>query len=236
MVTLEVKKIRCADTLQELIGSGRCVFFTLTTPDVVDIHEIRRRWRNLRNWLVRKLGKGTFYVMNYEIHPNGHGWHIHSVWNRFIPLNHIRDRIRIAGFGRVDVRAVTNSQVSDYLTKHALKAYRGVSRKECEKNPQFRLRLVNCSRGLPRLSDYVYNSPHREKICRLMRPYIPKNELYGIPLSTLRKCGLSMEIQATRLSIRFFRKLHNLAEIGAMMDFHSIEDASSWLSRVCRLC
>lgn len=164
MVSKLIKSVRCEDVLNAFMsGAQGCVFFTLTTPDVVDIYEIRKRWRKVRHFLVEKY-PGVKYVMNYEIHPKGHGWHIHSVWNRFIPLRVVLGKLQECGFGRVDIRRVNTKGVSDYLTKHALKAYRGVSRAEMARNPSFRLRLVNSSRGLPVLSDYVWKSDLKETV------------------------------------------------------------------------
>ena len=166
MVSRLIKSVRCEDVLTAFMdGSKGCVFFTLTTPDVVDIYEIRRRWRKVRHFLCEKYC-GIKYVMNYEIHPKGHGWHIHSVWNQYIPLRAVLGKLSECGFGRVDIRRVNTKGVSDYLTKHALKAYRGVSKKEMERNPSFRLRLVNTSRGLPVLSDYAWKSDLKEEIRR----------------------------------------------------------------------
>lgn len=157
-VNKEIRQIRCEDLLDCFLRSKdrkSCVFFTLTTPDVVDYETIRARWRDLRHYLVeymsREKGERPKYVMNYELHPHGHGWHIHSVWNRFINLKKHLDKIHAAGFGRVDVRRVYRKEVALYLSKHCLKAYRGLRKKDDTIN---RLRLINCSRGLPRLSDY----------------------------------------------------------------------------------
>lgn len=127
----------------------------MTTPDVVDYTEIRARWRNLRHELCDQLHNAR-YVMNYEIHPRGHGWHIHGVFDRFVPLRKFLPLIRRYGFGRVDFRKVGTVGVANYLTKHCLKAYRGV-RSKCARSGK-RLRLVNTSRGLPRLCDYQYQS------------------------------------------------------------------------------
>lgn len=156
MVTNEIRKVRCRAVLDQFLSSSRgCVFFTLTTPDVVDLEEIRARWRGLRHWLSRMLGKDVKYVMNYEVHPLGHGWHIHSVWNCYIDLRKHLKKIQSFGFGRVDVRKVDSVGVSEYLTKHALKAY--AKRCKCE-NGVKRARLVNASRKLPVLSDWHYDS------------------------------------------------------------------------------
>lgn len=191
MASRIVKQVRCEDALRLLSEGGEAVFFTLTTEDAVDLPEIRRRWRSLRNWLVRRLGNPR-YVMNFEKHPGylqkvvkdkdgrervirsdgkSHGWHIHSVFSRFIPLNELQSQIRAHGFGRVDVRRVTSRGISDYLTKHALKAYRGLSRKERERYPKGRLRLVNTSRGLPPLSSYSWQSDFLSRQRKLYREY-----------------------------------------------------------------
>lgn len=162
MTSKTVRKARCEDLLKLFLSQSQFnVFLTLTTPDVVDIVEIRQRWRSLRHYLVELFGSDVKYVMNYEIHPKGHGWHIHSVWNRYIPLKEFLPKIQSFGFGRVDVRKAGSVGVADYLSKHCLKAYRGISRKDggCS-----RLRLVNCSRGLPRLSDYVWESDLKKSV------------------------------------------------------------------------
>lgn len=172
-----VKTERCKDVLEIFCKENQvCTFFTLTTPDVVDIYEIRERWRNFRHYLVELLGKDTKYIMNYELHPNGHGWHIHSVWNTYIPLKTHYHKLRNFGFGRVDVQLVNSVGVAEYLSKHALKAYRGVSSKELESNAKFRLRLVNMSRGLPRLSDYYFTSDFLEKARQLLKVKYKKED------------------------------------------------------------
>lgn len=187
MVNRSIREFRCDDVLRQFTAGGyQCVFFTLTTSDVCDIKEIRRRWRSLRNFLVRKMELDGYgrpaYVMNYEMHPAillkvrkdgsiyrgtglSHGWHIHGVFDRFVPLRRYIEDIRAHGFGRVDFRAVTSRGVSWYLTKHALKAYRGVSRSS---SGSVRLRLVNTSRGLPRLSDYKTVSEFRDGVKSLL--------------------------------------------------------------------
>ena len=46
-----IRRVRCDDALGVLMSGKACVFFTLTTPDVVEYEEVRTRWRNLRHWL-----------------------------------------------------------------------------------------------------------------------------------------------------------------------------------------
>ena len=185
------KKIRAHDALQVLMKGGRAVFFTLTTPDVCDYAEISRRWRKLRLYLLqdlRRRGLEPQYVMNFERHPgylqkvinkdtfeecvirsdgNPHGWHIHGVISCHVDLNRYLGAMHAYGFGRVDVRRVTTEGVAEYLTKHALKAYRGISKRERAKCGVERVRLVCTSRGLPALHDYKAHSGHLE-LCRYL--------------------------------------------------------------------
>ena len=154
-VDISIKKQRAKDVVTQLLSEGTCVFYTLTTPDVVDFLEIRSRWRAYRHELCRSLPQPVKYVMNYEFHPKGHGWHIHSLFNRLIPLKRFLPISYKFGFGRQDVRLAASVDVSEYLTKHCLKAYRGFVNKDLK---ACRLRLVNTSRGFPRLSDYKWSS------------------------------------------------------------------------------
>lgn len=166
MVTKEIRKIRCSDTLDFLLKNnlGLC-FITLTTPDVCDLQQIRERWRNLRHHLSRKYSCKGFqfhYVMNYELHPGGHGWHVHAVFNRYINLRNggLHDDIRRFGFGSVNVQKVYSKGVSEYLSKHCMKAYRGTIPSEIATK---RFRLVNTSRGLPTLDSYSWHSEYNKR-------------------------------------------------------------------------
>lgn len=147
------------------------MFFTLTTPDVVDLSEIRNRWRRFRHYLVESVfASGVKYVMNFERHPEGHGWHIHSVFSAYVPLKRILPYVRECGFGRVDVRRVYTTGVAEYLTKHALKAYATANAfLRADGGGVKRMRLVNTSRGLPPLSDYTYLSGYRDGYLLLKR-------------------------------------------------------------------
>ena len=166
MKSKSIRTARCEDVLDILMQNGKCIFLTLTTPDIVSLFELRKRWRALRHWLIQDVfrGRKVHYVMNFELHPKGHGWHIHAVFNRPIDLNLRLKDIQFYGFGRVDVRLVRSKGVSDYLTKHCLKAYRGIVAKEIRANPELkRIRLVNTSRGLPTLDSYSVHSPTLDK-------------------------------------------------------------------------
>lgn len=194
MQSLEIRKQRCADALEVLNRGGHAVFFTLTTVDVVDLPTIRERWRKFRHEFLRLLRKRGVdhveYVMNYELHPGylnkivkdrrvfdrvirsdgrPHGWHIHGVISCRVPIADFRRLAQAALFGRVNVKRVTSKGISDYLVKHALKAYRGLTKRERDTYRGMRLRLVNASRGLPALDDYAYRSELRTRTDEIMR-------------------------------------------------------------------
>lgn len=202
------KKLRAHDALDILIKDGKATFFTFTTPDEVDFKEISGRWRSFRTWFLqylRRNGEKPDYVMNFERHPgylqkvvkkdtfdefvirsdgNSHGWHIHGVISCRLPMfPWFLKRLGRFGFGRVDVRRVNSQGVADYLTKHALKAYRGISRKEKERTGVQRLRLVCASRGLPALSDYRADSPHLEKARYIMALQVAEVKRSGDKIS-----------------------------------------------------
>lgn len=165
MTSKIIRETRCSDVLElfERNNRGMC-FLTLTTADVVTLAQIRNRWRDLRHDLIRRYDSGIKYVMNYEMHPNGHGWHIHAVFNRFINLRSGGlASIQRFGFGRVNVKRVTSLGVSLYLSKHCLKSYRGV-RQSLRADNFKRLRLVNTSRGLPCLSDYKWKGEYLDRV------------------------------------------------------------------------
>lgn len=201
------KKLRARDALSVLVKGGNATFFTLTTPDVCDYREISRRWRQLRLYLLqdmRRRGLKPQYVMNFERHPGylqkvvnkdtfdefvirsdgiPHGWHIHGVMNCRIDLSRYLVDMHHYGFGRVDVRPVTTEGVAEYLTKHALKAYRGISKRERQKGGVERVRLVCTSRGLPALSDYRAQSPHLELSRYLMTLFLMEAKRRGDKLT-----------------------------------------------------
>lgn len=190
MISTFDKKLRRAhDAIEKMMSAGFCSFVTLTTPDVCDLAEIRRRWRALRHYFVER--DELQYIMNYEVHPRGHGWHIHMVCNRYINLkNGGLRRLQAFGFGRINVKRVDTQGVADYLSKHVRKSYKtrlgdGVQR----------VRLVNTSRNLPKLSDYFFSSPVldaiRAEYGRVLRDYyVPPKQCIEYYKATKLAVGL----------------------------------------------
>lgn len=254
MPSNSIKRVRCDDAISILSNGGNSVFFTLTTSDVVDFSEIRARWRNLRHCLFRSLrsssGGNIDYVMNYEAHPGylqkvvsantldehiirsdgfSHGWHIHGVVNRFVSIKEYRPLLTACGFGRCDFRRVTSEGVSEYLTKHALKAYRGLSKKERAKYPSARLRLVNTSRGLPSLSSYSWQSPHLERVRAMFNLWrFERNELGSlyVPSPSFREIKAIIQ-KCECLSVLGYKRLSDWARLVELCEYESYKQRVS---------
>lgn len=219
-----VRSVRASDALDIIDSRKRATFFTLTTSDVCGCLDIRARWRKFRHRLFTRLkraGIKPLYVMNYELHPgylikvvkdsrtnervlhgsgHSHGWHIHGVINLRLRHDYCRDLLLSSGFGRSNFKPVTSHGVSDYLTKHALKAYSGLSRKERARYSKIRLRLVNTSRGLPSLDSYAWVSPLIESTRRLRNTWRARHE----------ECGAKYPD---------YRLLHQRAEVCSLLGF-----------------
>lgn len=143
MLKYEIKKFRVEVIMNEMLRSS-CYWWTFTTPDSCDYIEVSRRWRKVRHWLAEKFPDFK-YVQNFELHPKGHGWHIHFVCNAYISLHDLRIRKRLTSFGfsRVSVEKCYSNGLKEYLTKHCMKCYKMIPER---KNKRFR--LVNVSRSL----------------------------------------------------------------------------------------
>lgn len=136
------RDFRLGTAIETLIRS-RAYFWTFTTKDVVSFSEISMRWRCLRHFLGEHY-KPFRYVQNFELHPFGHGWHIHLVSDTFINLKKHLVKIQSFGFGRVHVELVTNAKISGYLKKHAFKPLRRGDKDDSK----IRFRRINLSRNL----------------------------------------------------------------------------------------
>lgn len=136
------KKFRLEVALDELARTGPLFFWTLTTADCCDYATISQRWKGVRHWLNEKFDNFR-YIQNFELHPLGHGWHIHFVCNHFIDLKTLLPRFRDFGFGRVNVKEVVSLTVGNYLLKHAWKPVKNSNTSNVP-----RVRLINISKNL----------------------------------------------------------------------------------------
>ena len=142
----------CATLMEQC---DRLRFFTLTIPENdLPLDQVSCRWRDFANtrWWRRYKKKGD-YVVVYEPHPSGHGWHIHVLTNFFIPWQELALMARVCHFGHTDIEQV-DSGCALYCAKYLSKSKYLKRMAGCPN-----LRIVNTSRGLVRLKDVTITSP-----------------------------------------------------------------------------
>ncbi len=76
-------------------------------------------WSALCRELKRSLGFSGVRV--FELHPNGHGLHVHVVTTEFISVNQVRPICKRFGWGRVHVKRISGAKASNYLAKYLTK-------------------------------------------------------------------------------------------------------------------
>lgn len=141
----------CANVMA---SRGRLRFFTVTVQEHgLPLRFVADRWRTFANdrWW-RKISKGKDYIMVYEPHPGGHGWHIHFLTNFYIPIDDLRYYCNRHNFGICFAEACDTGTVvymAKYISKGAfLRRMEGASN----------VRLVNVSRSLLPLRDIDVSS------------------------------------------------------------------------------
>lgn len=149
----DIMRIWVCATLMEI--RDRLRFFTLTVPEYdLPLPHVASRWRDFANtrWWRKLKSKGD-YIVVYEPHPSGHGWHIHVITNFFIPWQQLALMARVVHFGHTDIEAV-DSGCALYCAKYLAKS------KILKRLADARhVRIVNVSRGLVPLKDIEIHSP-----------------------------------------------------------------------------
>lgn len=135
-------------------GGRRLRFLTLTVPEHgLPLRVVTSRFRNLRNSrYMRDLLKNHSYICVYEKHPMGHGWHIHIVLNRRVPIESFRYVAQMCGFGRIHIEKC-GADIGKYISKYIAKTF-DARPDDCKG-----LRLINVSRCLLALRDVLVSSP-----------------------------------------------------------------------------
>jgi hypothetical protein len=103
----------------QTLGKQRLYLWTFTFKELLAVKETRKRWNHLLTLLLREW-PSVQGLRVFELHPEGHGLHVHLVTNRFIDVNHARKLAIRAGWGRIHVRRMP-SEHSGYLAKYLSK-------------------------------------------------------------------------------------------------------------------
>lgn len=152
------KKLRIRWSVEMMCNGGfRLRFLTLTVPeDGLPLKVVTSRFRALRSTrFMRSFFRRCQYVCVYEKHPQGHGWHIHIVINRYLDINALRCLALRYGFGRLHIE-LCGKEIGKYVAKYVSKT---MSQRpdDCKG-----LRLCNVSRSLLALRDVVFHSPQTD--------------------------------------------------------------------------
>lgn len=119
-------RVACQMSIDLLLqGKTTAFLWTFTVPENrLDPRETARRWNRCQRKLVGRLG--FVGVRVFELHPGGHGLHIHLVCRQRYPVCAVRDVTTRYGFGRINVKAIpaiSGGYIAKYLTKQTLQDF-----------------------------------------------------------------------------------------------------------------
>jgi len=113
--------IACKFAIEELLqGRSRCYLWTLTSSHCEDVRHTAVKWQATQRDLVR-LGMSGVRV--YELHPSGHGLHIHIITRKYLRVEYVRQVTDSHNWGRINVKAIP-AEKGSYIAK-----YLGIERK-----------------------------------------------------------------------------------------------------------
>jgi hypothetical protein len=93
--------------------------WTFTFKETLSIKDTRSRWNHLLT-LLRRNWTGLCGLRVFELHPKGHGLHVHLVTNRFVEVNRVRTLSAQAGWGRIHAQRIPKQRAT-YLAKYLSK-------------------------------------------------------------------------------------------------------------------
>lgn len=145
-------------------------FWTFTFRDVHSLNVAMQLWNQFLTLLKRKLGFRGVRVL--ELHEE-HGCHFHVITNRHFSIRTILGLRQRYGFGRIDVRRVTDtSQAVSYLCKYLSKP-----RVRCLKRARLWSAFGKIERT--RVRDVLVDTPQVRLLRRIMGKPSVEDELNG---------------------------------------------------------
>jgi hypothetical protein len=110
-------------SIEDLVPShsGKLYMWTFTFAQVLDVKEARERWSTFLDlFRRRKRYRGFHGLRVFELHPGGHGLHVHVITGNYLHVNDVRALWRSCGGGRIHVLPIAPNRagyVGKYLTK-----------------------------------------------------------------------------------------------------------------------
>jgi len=146
-------------------------FWTFTFREVHSLKKATRLWNQFLTLLKRKFGFRGVRVL--ELHEE-HGCHFHVITNRRFPIRKILFMRERHGFGRIDVRRVTDAdRAISYLCKYLSKR-----RERCLKRARLWSAFEKIERT--RVRDVLVDTPKARLLRRIMGKPSVQEELNGV--------------------------------------------------------
>src|SRR4030095_7633865 len=151
--------------------NAKLYFWTFTLREVHSLKAAMQLWNQFLTLLKRNLGFRGVRVL--ELHEE-HGCHFHVITNQRFPIRKILLMCERYGFGRIDVRRVTDAtQTISYLCKYLSKR-----RERCLKRARLWSAFGNIERT--RVRDVLVDTPQVRLLRRIMGKPSVEDELNGI--------------------------------------------------------
>ena len=106
-------------------GSG-LYFWTFTRRKCENVRRVREEWNKALTYIRRALPRFCG-VRVFELHPGGHGLHVHIVTNGHFRVEVIRKALRRTGWGRIHVKHLKKDRaraLAGYVAKYVSKGVR----------------------------------------------------------------------------------------------------------------
>jgi len=166
-------------TVRRCFGqNAKLYFWTFTLREVHSLKAAMLLWNQFLTLLKRNLGFRGVRVL--ELHEE-HGCHFHVITNRRFPIRKILSMCERYGFGRIDVRRITDAaQAIGYVCKYLSKR-----RERCLKGARLWSAFGKIERT--RVRDILVDTPKVRLLRRIMGKPSVQDELNGIrPAKTWR--------------------------------------------------
>lgn len=126
MSRLSVSRFALECSISALFNADTVRLWTFTLPSFSpDWLPVSDQWHRFMKAIGKHHGRVPG-VRVCEWHPGGHGWHIHWLVHKFLPVSHVRPAALRCGFGRINVLKMGQGTEAEicYFSKHFSKDIR----------------------------------------------------------------------------------------------------------------
>lgn len=132
-------------------SNGMVYLWTFTFREVEALRDARKFWSLAAKNLKRRLGFRGLRV--FELHPGGHGLHVHVVTDMRFDVNKVRRISQLYRFGRIHVKMIPKSKAG-YIAKYLSKQTRALALKGA------RLWAAFGGQDAHKVSDIIVDTPY----------------------------------------------------------------------------